>query len=336
MDPDRDFQHDFFFQMAAEAILLLDAEGIVERLNPAAAALLGLGPNAVGRAVSDVLHGVPTLVALCQGQGLQQGRVLLPRRRMADGVSQVRPGGGRIVILHDVTERSDIESRRAVLVRQVAHDLRNPLNAISGYADLIGRFGDLNADQRRFLERVCQTADKLYSLAETLVDLAWIEAGMALEHKPVALPEVIRQAVAQLEEQAAARQIALILSLQEPLPPLIGDPRRLGQAVSALLGNAIQYSPPESSVAVHLWQNGQRLYCSVGDQGIGIESDDLPRIWDRLWRSADERVRAVPGGGIGLTVARAVIARHGGRLWAESTPGQGTKVTFVLPLAKGW
>ncbi|MCD4686192.1 MAG: HAMP domain-containing histidine kinase, partial [Anaerolineae bacterium] len=202
--------------------------------------------------------------------------------------------------------------------------------------DLVGRFGDLNEDQEKFLGRVRQTSDKLYELAESLVDLAWIEAGMALEHKPVKLTRLFHAATAHVAEEAAARDITIVTSIQDPVPTVIGDPERLKQAVVYLLENGVRYSSPATNVALHAWQTDVHVYCSVGDRGIGMNADELNHIWDRLWRSTDERVRAVPGGGIGLTFVKAIIDRHGGRIWAESEPGAGTTVTFVLPLAEGW
>ncbi len=333
---DRDFQLDFLFQTAAEGIMLIGADGVLVRLNPAAAAMFALGPDAVGRQAADVLAAYPDLARLCSATGEQQADVALPHKRIALAASADRPGGGRIVLLHDVTERTNIDSRRQALLRQVAHDFRNPLNALSGYADLVARFGELNAQQRHFLGRVAQTADKLYDLAETLVDLAWVEAGMALEHRPVELAHLIRAVARGLAPEAALREVTIVTSVQDPVPSVIGDPGRLKQAIRFVLENGVRYSHPGGNVAVHAWQNGARVYCSVGDQGIGIRADDMDRIWDRMWRADDERVHAVPGGGIGLTFARAIVERHGGRIWAESELDAGTTVTFMLPLAEGW
>ncbi len=159
---------------------------------------------------------------------------------------------------------------------------------------------------------------------------------MALEHQPFGLTGLIREAIEKLEPEARARDITMVLSIQDPVPLVIGDPRRIRQAIIYLLENSVRYSRPASNVAIHAWQDGAQVYCSVGDQGIGIDADDLENVWDRMWRSNDERVRAVPGGGIGLTFARAIIQRHGGRIWAESELDEGTTVTFVLPLAEGW
>lgn len=336
INQDFEVQLNFLFQTAAEGILLTDSDGYLRRLNPAAAAMLELTPNARDQHSLTLFKRQPELIRLLNAKGEQQAEVNLPHHRVATGVGVDRVDGGRIVLLHDITERHAIDSRRESLIRAVAHDFRNPLNGLLGYADLVAVYGPLNADQSKFLLRIRQTAQKLYDLAETLVDLAWVEAGMALEHKPIEIGGLIKDCVDDLVAEASQHDVTLVISLQHPIPTVIGDPRRIKQTVLYLLQNAIRYSYPDSNVAIHAWQDGPRVFCSVGDQGLGISEEDQHHIWDRLWRSSDERVRAIPGGGIGLTFARAIIERHGGQISIESELDKGTTVTFVLPLAEGW
>jgi signal transduction histidine kinase len=334
---DLHFQLDFLFQTAAEGILIIRSNGFLARLNPAASSMLGIAPDqALGEHTSALFADNPTLIRLCTGSGVQQGDITLPHQRLALGVSADSPAGGRILLLHDVTERHALDSRREALIHQIAHDFRNPLNAVSAYTDLIGKFGDLDGEQTRFLDRVRQTAQKLYDLAETLVDLAWVEAGMAITHQPFELAHLIREAIDMLTPEARLRDITLVFSLQDPVPTVIGDPRRIQQAIICLVKNGIRYSHPKSNVAIHAWQEGPKIFCSVGDQGMGIAPDEQDKVWDRMYRASDERVRAIPGGGIGLTFARAIVERHGGRIWIESALDVGTTVTFMLPLAEGW
>ncbi len=334
---DQQFQLNFLIQTAAEGILITQVDGYLQRMNPAAAAMLGLAPDeTLGEHTATLFSRSPVLARLCNSPGEQQGEVTLPHQRLALGVGADRPSGGRIVIIHDVTERYALDSRREALIRQIAHDFRNPLNAVSGYADLIPRFGDLNADQEKYVMRVIQTSQKLYDLAETLIDLAWVEAGMALTHRPFVVARVIKGAIDSLTPEALENNITLVSSIQDPIPTVIGDSRRIQQAISCLVENSIRYSLPGANVAIHAWQDGPKIYCSVGDQGIGILPEEHDKVWDRMYRANDERVRAIPGGGIGLTFARAIVERHGGQIWLESIIDHGTTVTFMLPLAEGW
>jgi signal transduction histidine kinase len=233
-------------------------------------------------------------------------------------------------LLRDVTEQHQLESRREALIRAISHDLRNPISALNGYADLVGKYGEVSEKQALFLTRIQQTCAKLWELTASLVDLAWIEAGMPLQFLPFDLAVIIHQVVEGLAAEARRKEMTIVVSVQEPIPPIMGDPDRVKQAVVHLVDNALQYSPPGSNVGIHAWQQGTRVFCSVADRGFGIDEAELGQIWDRMWRSSDERVRAIPGGGIGLTYVRTILQRHGGMIWVESELNEGTTFTFVL------
>jgi signal transduction histidine kinase len=270
-ESDRDFQLNFLFQTAAEGILLADADGVLTRINPAAAAMLDLQRDeALGQRAADLFRRNPALKHLFFQPGEQETDIPLPHKRIAAGVGADRPNGtGRIVLLHDVTEQTDIDSRRAALVRSIAHDLRNPLNALSGYADLVGKFGDLNPDQARFLGRVTQTVDKLYDLADSLVDLAWIEAGMALEHRPIELAHLIHDAADELADDARVQGVTLVISTQDPIPTLMGDPQRIKQMIRALLENGVRSRWATRASA------SARTTCRISGTGCGARTTSV-------------------------------------------------------------
>ncbi len=336
MAPDLNTQiYDFIFGSSAEGILIADEANALQRVNPAAAAMIGLPvEQMIGRRPQDCFHQFPALVNLFTRAGSQMLDVRLPKRRLAVGIAATLASGSRVVILQDVTEKREIESRREALIKAVTHDLRNPISAIEGYADLVSKFGDLNAQQQRFLGRIRQTAVKLYDVAGALVDLAWMEAGMPLARAPLHLNDIINHVVLKLSELAAARRITIAVSLQSPMPPVMGDAEHLELAIFNLLHNAITYSHPEQTVAVHAWGDTHDIYCAVADQGVGIADDEIDQVFDRMYRSRDERVREVPGGGLGLTLARATIRRHGGDIWASSNLNAGSTFTFVLPIVE--
>jgi len=216
----------------------------------------------------------------------------------------------------------------------IAHDLRNPLSAIQGFADLIERFGPLNEKQSRFVTRIRQTSIKLQESLRPLVDLAWIEAGMPLRHVPVRLDDPIIGAVEAVHNLARDHRIGIATSIQKPLPVIMGDPERLKLVIIQLLENAILYSLPEQNVVIHAWGDETDLYCAVADQGIGIADDELEQIFDRMYRAPHERVREINGAGLGLTIAKSIIRRHGGDIWATSNIGEGSTLTFVLPVVR--
>jgi signal transduction histidine kinase len=203
--------------------------------------------------------------------------------------------------------------------------------AMGGYAELIETMGDLSVQQQHFVTRLRQTTSKLYDVAAELVDLVWIEAGLPIQHRPVRLQEPIMRAIAALTPLAEERKIGIAFSVQDPLPKVMGDPDRLYMVVQQLLENALLYSEAESSIAIHAWSDGADVYCSVADKGIGISDHEIHLIFDRLFRSSDTRVQAIPGGGLGLTMAKKIVYRHGGDIWGASNLGDGSTFTFVLP-----
>lgn len=224
-----------------------------------------------------------------------------------------------------------LDEQRRALSRVIRHDLRNPLTALAGYADLALRAGDLNPAQAKWLGRLRQLIDKLADAADDLSDLAWLDAGLPLACVPFDLAGVIRRAVAACADEAPQREITLAVDLAGGLPLLSGDPAWIEQALRALIDNGLRYSPPETTITVRAWVEGGAVCCAVRDEGIGISPGEQLYVWDRFWRSPDPRVQAVPGGGIGLTLVRAVVQRHGGSVHLDSAPDQGTTVTLRFP-----
>lgn len=324
--------YDFLFRSTSDGIIIAGTDGVIEEINPAAAAMLASTiDEMVGKLPRHILSQNAALVNLFTRSGEHSMDVRLPRRRLAVGIATTLEDGRRIVILHDVTERRELDNRRDSLIKALTHDLRNPISAVGGFVDLVGKFGELNEQQAKFLTRARQTTSKLYDMIGTLVDLAWIEAGMPLEHRPIQLRNLINSAVDRVTPLAHEHKIIIAVSVQNPMPVVMGDPKRLEFVIFSLLHNAILYSHPEQTVAIHGWGDTDEVYCSVADRGIGISDDELELIFDRMYRSRDEVVRSKPGGGLGLTMAKTILKRHGGDIWATSNLGEGSTFTFLLP-----
>lgn len=323
------------FLRTADGVIITDASGAIAQVNPAALALLGLPyEDLIGRPPSTCFTNNLMLLNLFTRSGEQVLDVRLARKRLAVGTATPLEGGGRLVMLRDVTEQRELDSRRVALAQTIAHDLRNPINAIGGFAELVERSGEINDDQRQLLERIRTTTGKLREMIGDLVNLAWLEAGMPIQHVPLPLDTIILNTISGIAALAQERQITIATSIQSPMPSVMGDPTRLREVIEALLTNAITYSEPGRLVVVHAWGDEREAFCSVADQGFGISDEDLPQIFDRMYRSKDPRVRAVPGGGLGLTLARRIITRMGGEIWVSSTPGKGSTFTFSLPTAQ--
>jgi len=221
---------------------------------------------------------------------------------------------------------------REEFIEILSHVLRNQVAAMGGYADLVATSGELNADQTLFLERVQAGTDRLNRMLPALIDLMWIEAGIPLRQQSVALDQVAAEVVADLEILAASRNIQIKLAVAEPLPDIRGDAARLKQALAEIVRNACVYSPLESSVSVEIWGDQKAVYCAIADQGIGINALDQDLIFDRLYRSADQRVREIQGSGLGLTLANRIVRAHHGELKVVSQLDQGSIFTLAIPI----
>jgi two-component system phosphate regulon sensor histidine kinase PhoR len=235
--------------------------------------------------------------------------------------------------MQDITPLKELDRMKSDFVANVSHDLRTPLGAVQGYAEMLELAGPLTGDQGRFVQRILHQVETMTQLVESLLDLAKIEAGVEMEMAPCQLAAVIAESVDQMSGPASLKPMQLRVAVPDDLPLVWGNGRRLGQIVNNLLDNAIKYTPSGSEVALRAGVVGNEIRVDVADQGTGIAADDLPHLFEKFYRA--RRSGSGPRGtGLGLSIARSIIAAHGGRIWAESTEGQGATFSFALPVWK--
>ena len=227
---------------------------------------------------------------------------------------------------------SQIESMRRQLIGDVSHELRTPLTSIKGSMEgLID--GILPATEETFQE-IHMEADRLNRLVDDLQELSRVEANAyELDIRPVDVRTLVQTVTKRLVPQFESRRITLDTDLAPDLPRVLADEDRIGQVLTNLTGNALQHTPENGKVTIASRSTGSQVHISVRDTGIGIPAEHLPHIFDRFYRVDKSRSRRAGGGsGIGLTIARALVEAHGGRIWAESAgEGQGSTFTFTLP-----
>jgi PAS domain S-box-containing protein len=226
-------------------------------------------------------------------------------------------------------------ARRATEARDeilgvVAHDLRSPLHVILGQAALLRtRAAGAGQVSPAAAESIERAAIQMNCLIEDLLDTSRLEAG-GLHVEPVLVPasDIIRRGFEAQSPAAAAMSIALRLDVPADLPTVWADRRRIGQVFDNLIGNAIKFTPAGGSVTVGATASDGDVVFWVRDTGRGIAARDLPRVFDKFWQ-ADKAERR--GAGLGLTIASSVVEAHGGRIWVESTEGEGSTFSFTLP-----
>lgn len=225
------------------------------------------------------------------------------------------------------------ESMRRQLIGDVSHELRTPLTAIKGSMEgLID--GVLTADAETFAQ-IHAEAERLSRLVDDLQELSRVEArAYELHRTELNLDETVAATVKRLTPNARIKRIILTSNLPAQLRPIHADADRLGQVLTNLVSNAIQYTPEDGAVTIAVEQTAQETRVSVTDTGLGIPSEHLQSIFTRFYRVDKSRSRASGGGsGIGLTIARLLVEAHGGIIWAESEgPGKGSRFIFTLPM----
>ncbi|HEU4557329.1 MAG TPA: HAMP domain-containing sensor histidine kinase [Longimicrobium sp.] len=218
-------------------------------------------------------------------------------------------------------------------VAAVSHDLRNPLNSISLAAELLQRAWPADPallPERGLLDAILASAEQARRLVMDLLDQSRLDAGgIPVCAQPVELGPVLRAAAE--AHRLIAQQRGVTLNVIDAVPAaVLADDARLDQVLGNLIGNALTHTPHGGLVTIAAERVGNEVRVSVSDTGAGIQPDDLARIFDRHWRGAECKAH---GAGLGLSIAQAIVQSHGGRIWAESIPGQGTTFVFTLPLA---
>jgi len=246
------------------------------------------------------------------------------------------------------------ERRRLELIGDVTHELRTPLTAIQGYME--GLMDGVLPSEPATYQLIHHEVTRLQRLVRDLQELSRVESGqIALNRQLVNVHALIQGAVERLRPQFEDKGVVLKLETSENLPPVLIDPDRITQVLLNLIGNALQYTPPNGQVTVQALVtkptarrslSGGRpsvaetsgsqpmITIQVTDTGIGIPPEHLPHIFERFYRVDKSRSRTSGGSGIGLTIARHLVEAHGGRIWARSPgPDQGSTFAFTLPIA---
>jgi len=237
---------------------------------------------------------------------------------------------GALAILHDITEIERLERVRKDFVANVSHELRTPLAAIRGYAETLlnGALED-EAHNRRFLEIIVSQADRLTNIAADLLTLSELDSGAAAQPHPVSIRAALDSALRTVESAARSRQVRLVRGEVEDVK-VFGHELQLEQVFVNLLDNAIKFNRLNGQVSVEARRLNENAYITIADTGIGIPSEDLPRIFERFYRVDKARSRAMGGTGLGLSIVRHAIEQMGGSVRVDSELGKGTQFTLVL------
>ena len=227
----------------------------------------------------------------------------------------------------------ELDKLKDEFVSLVSHELRTPLTSIRGYIELLlDNDGKVDADQRRYLEIVDRNSERLLELVSDLLFLAQIEAGkLGIERSQVDLSKIVDECIETSSPVADSRGIELVAKVDR-VAKLQGDRARLAQVLDNLVSNGLKFTQSGGRVEVRLRAQNGTAVLEVEDTGVGIPADEQEHLFERFFRSSTATENAIPGTGLGLTITKAIVERHGGGIEVESGENAGTTVRVNLPL----
>lgn len=258
------------------------------------------------------------------GSGPRARAVSTAARPLRGGQHQF---GGAVIAFHDVTEIMEALAAKDDFVANVSHEFRTPLTSIQGYLDMA-----LEDPQRlppevdRYLSIASRNADRLASLVSDLLSTDTI----TVSPERTDVSRLVADCLSSAAPLAGTNKVELRSELQEPLIAML-DAVRMGQVLDNLVSNAVKYSPDGGTVTVRAWNRGTELCCEIQDTGLGMSGEEQLGLFTKFFRAKSAVQRSIPGIGLGLMIAKTIVAKHGGTLKVQSERGKGTTVGFVLP-----
>jgi signal transduction histidine kinase/DNA-binding response OmpR family regulator len=325
---------DAVLRAAADAILVIDPKNILRLLNPAARQLFTDVETKIGHPLPPN-KGYDELMRLLENAGksgaAERGEIVWPDKRVFAAVITPVEDGGQVAVLHDVTHFKDVERVKNEFIATASHDLKGPITAIVGYSQLLDKAGPLNPMQTDYVGRMQRATNQMLELVQSMLDLARIDMGAALNYEPISVRDLLASVVDEYHAQALTQAQTLILTPLEGYPQVKGDSLRLRQAVRNLVGNALKYSPKGGTITVSALMDANSVAFTVKDTGYGIPAADIPFIFDKFYRVHADSAPDVEGNGLGLAIVKAIVDQHGGKVEVESTPGTGSTFTISIP-----
>ena len=314
----------------SEGLVLINSAGTILSINPAAAHLLEVTPNCLGAdfSVANRNQEIAALAAQAlAGEKGEQTVSLLGGQYLA-AANPVRTEGqisGVVLLLFDVTQKHQAEQLRREFTANVSHELKTPLHAISGYAELMKSGMVPPEDMARFSGKIYGETQRLIRLVEDTLRLSRLDEGAAdMRWSQIDLYEVARQAIQAQSATAELEQISL--KLEGSSAKIQAIPQLVSGIVSNLVDNGVKYNRPGGSVTVRIWQEGADTILEVADTGIGIPQEHQERVFERFYRVDKSHSKEVGGTGLGLSIVKHAVLILGAKLSLNSKVGKGTTI----------
>ncbi|MFC1657852.1 ATP-binding protein [Candidatus Omnitrophota bacterium] len=331
----------------AEGLVVVDAKGNVLLMNPAAEKLLGVQrKKKIGKPLMENIKD-EQLISLVKdtakgnreieltSQNAETKRIL----RSSSAVIEDEDGKtvGMVAMLSDVTKQRELEKLKSDFVSKVSHELRTPIaiiqNSLAVMLEQTG--GSLSEIQEKFLTIIKRNLERLHKLINDVLDLSKLEERkMVLKPEPCSMDKIIEDVCESMSAWAKTKAIGIEKLVQNNLPQAQIDQLRIIQIFNNIVGNAIKFTPRNGKITIKAQTagNNQEILISVTDTGVGIDKEDLPKVFDKFQQVGERTWTDIGGTGLGLSIAKEIVELHHGRIWVESEKGQGTTFFFTLPV----
>ncbi len=334
-----------------DGLAVTDEQGRITFANQALAAISGNGTD--GRALDD---GTMETCLELQGQAeserplldpqLQARTVVAEIERSSNGTQHVfrvarhplrsadgPSSGGHVWSVRDISQQKLAEQARDQFIDIVSHELRTPLANLKAYAETLTVTEQLDVEQQKdFCNIINVEATRLARLVDDLLSISSMEAGsLSAAKEETDVERMLNEVVDKVSPQAERKGIVLNTSFPEKWPKLHLDKDKMAAALVNLLGNAVKYTPSGGRVGLKVKVSGNDFRIEVEDTGVGISAEELPKVFDKFFRSSDPQVQQESGSGLGLSFVQEAVRMHGGTLTAQSEPGTGSKFVVTLP-----
>ena len=319
----------------AEGMVLMNERCHVLTMNPAAARIMSMVRPMVGINFLDLKEAPPLKATLDQALRDQRGNSLV---QLKSGIYQataspVRSGGqvtGVVLLMVDVTEKQQLEQQRREFTANVSHELKTPLHAISGYAELLKSGMVAQQDVGGFSDRIYLESQRMIRLVEDILKLSHLDEGSRnYTLEPVDLSSIVAATMPELNSVATRRSVTL--SYQGEPAMVSGVPHLLTAIATNLISNAIKYNRAEGKVMITVENTPEGAVLTVADTGIGIPEDHRERIFQRFYRVDKSHSKAVGGTGLGLSIVKHAAQIHGAAVELESQENEGTTIRIRFP-----
>ncbi len=332
------------FDIIISDIRLPDVSGLeilelAREMNPDAAVIMVTGYASVETAIDAVNQGAyayfikpvnPDELKTAIANALRQQRLLQENKRLVDGLQCSNK------LLHRANEELQRATQaKSEFLAHMSHELRTPLNVIIGFSELLVDEvpGNINEEQKHCLGDILDSGKHLLNLINDILDLAKIESGkMELNLRNISLANILESLRSEMMPIMAPRKQSLEIHIAGGLTPAHADKAKVRQVLLNLLSNATKFTPDGGRIRVEVAQDGVWCQVSVIDDGIGIEKKNQQKIFEEFCQIESPLTDGKNGTGLGLTIAKQIVEKHGGQIWLESEYGKGSRFIFTLPL----